>query len=711
MTQPANAAAPRALIIDDDAALRLLVCTALGQAGIEAAEAQDGETGIGLFESLQPDVVLLDVMMPGIDGFDTCAALRALDGGAHVPILMMTGLEDVESINRAYETGATDFLTKPINYAVLPHRVRYMLRAAAVSNELRDSEARLERAQNMARLGHWELDLDTGALLCSDLTEHWFGVSNGTQLEDFRVTLENIHADDRGRMEQALRRAFADRRPVHLAYRVDLDGEIVHLEQEATFASGEDGSGNLYIGVARDVSERVRAEEAAHEFRNYDEVTGLPNRHLMSQHLSWAVDFARRHGHTMAVLAIDIDHFKRINDSLGYEQGDAVLRTVAERLGTSIRQGFRDQVEDAPPALAEEVVARLGGDEFVVILNELRSAEDAAVVARRVREALAEPITIGGDAIVLSASIGISAFPDDCEDAEGILRHAGAALNAAKRDGRDRDQFYTATINRRAFERFSMEANLRKALARDEFELWYQPKLRTADRRVVGAEALVRWRHPDQGIISPAEFIPVAEETGLIVPLGEWITAEACRQLAAWRGTAFEHLTLAINLSPAQFVAGDIEAQVVDSVAANRISPAALELELTESLIMDDVDASTNILRRWSERGFRIWIDDFGTGYSSLSYLKTLPISGLKIDQSFVRDMHGDDDDASIVAAMCMLARGLELEVVAEGVERAEHAEALRRLGCDYLQGFHFHRPMPAAEFAAWLGRGGEAAA
>ena len=437
--------------------------------------------------------------------------------------------------------------------------------------------------------------------------------------------------------------------------------------------------------------------------KNFDAVTGLPNRASITHDLAWALDLARRHERTLAVLSVDLDDFKRINDSLGHSAGDEMLKAIALKLVRCLRSTDIIVDERNRTQAGQAMVAHLGGDEFLVVLTEIKSPEDAAIVSRRIRKSLSEPLQIDGRAIVLTASIGISAFSDDGNTPEELLKNASAALNVAKQAGRDHDQFYTSTINSRAFERFAMETNMRRALDTGQFELWYQPKLDLTMHAIVGAEALVRWRDPDLGIIAPQQFIPIAEETGLIVPLGKWIFAQACRQILAWQDSDMEGLHIAVNISAAQFTAVDIHRQMVNAVEAHGISVAALELELTESLIMTNVDDTVPVLQNLHDVGFGLWIDDFGTGYSSLSYLKTLPISGLKIDQSFVRDMHQNHDDASIVASVITLAHGLGLGVVAEGAESSEHVAQLTECGCDFVQGYYFAPPMPIDSFTTWV--------
>lgn len=681
----------------------MLMCAALEQNGIAVIEAANGHRALESFEQHQPDVIVLAVMMPKLDGFGTCKALRKRPGGAHVPVSMMTGLEDVESINRAFEVGATDFITKPINYTILTYRVKYMLRGMAIANELRESEARLSKAQDLAKLGHWEWNLQTRVMVCSELVEELFGVKSGEQLASNEPAIQRIHPDDKDEIGHLMKRAFSERRALHADYRIIKDGEVVYVNQESTFIKAHDDRGECYTGVIQDVTARHLAEQQTHKLKNFHVVTGLPNRSSITQDLAVAIDHAGHNERTLAVLSIDIDDFKRINDSLGHDPGDELLKAIALKLVRCVRATDFIVDEHSRTQTGQAIVGHLGGDEFVIVLSDIKSPEDAAIVSRRIRKSLGEPFQIDGKAVVLSASIGISAFPHDGSTPEELLKNAGAALNVAKQAGRDHDEFYTSTINARAFERFAMETNMRKALDAGQFELWYQPKLDLNSHDIVGAEALVRWRDPDLGIIAPQQFIPIAEETGLIVPLGKWIFEQACRQILAWQDSDFEGLHIAVNVSAAQFAAGDIHRQMSNAVEAHGIPFTALQLELTESLIMTDVDDTVAVLEQLHNTGFGLWIDDFGTGYSSLSYLKTLPISGLKIDQSFVRNMHQNKDDASIVASIVTLAHGLGLGVVAEGVELSDHVQQLAACGCDIAQGYYFTPPMPIDGFTTWV--------
>ena len=690
------------LVVDDDDIQRVMCCESLTQAGFNVVEANDGLPALEAFENQKIDLVILDVMMINLDGFETCRRIRKSPDGEHVPILMMTGLDDVESIDHAYRVGATDFVTKPINYSVLPRRVQYMHRATATAAELRDSSRRLENAQRMASLGHWEWRKDSNTLFCSTKTERFLGVKSNTEVT-FPVLATRIHDEDAKEVTRSLHLCLTEKVTQTNTFRVVSGPEVLFLHQEVEYFS--DATSEGLRATIQDVTRLRIAEQQAHRSTYYDEVTNLPNRLLLTEELDRALYACRKNDQLLALLAIDLDEFKRVNDSLGHSVGDEVLRNVSDILRSSVRQqdlsSTFHRIEDG----ADVVISRMGGDEFVVVLSDIRTVEDSAIVARRIQKNLNQAITIEGKEIVLSCSIGISAYPNDCDDAESLLKNAVSAMNHAKSAGRDRYQFYNSSMNARAFERLSMEANLRKALEADQLELFFQPKIDVRTQTVVGAEALIRWIHPELGVISPIEFIPVAEETGLVLPIGEWIIESAAQTIKSWQTGELKDLKIAINVSAAQFAAPNLPGIFAKIIGESRVPAERLEIEITESLLMHDVNEVLEQLVALKEQGIDIWIDDFGTGYSSLSYLKQLPITGLKIDQSFVREMASNENDSAIVNAVVGLAKNLQLGVVAEGVEEQEQLTLLDQQNCDVAQGFYFSRPVPKNEFESWVMR------
>ncbi len=696
--------APLVLVADDDVAGRLLVRESLEQAGLRVVEAENGLEAVARFREFQPQLVLLDVVMPEMDGYAACAALRKLPGGQAVPILMLTGLEDVESINRAYEVGATDFATKPINWLVLRHRVRYMLRAGQVLDELHRSEAHLTAAQRTARLGSWEWDLVSGRGHWSAQVYHLLGYEPGEFWPDYRKFIERVHPDDRGALDAVIAAARTAGTPYAVDYRIALPGGAIrHLHVQGLADCDATGRPVLLLGTIQDVSERKQAEERIRTLAYYDSLTHLPNRQLYNEQLNFALSSARRHLNKVATVLFDLDHFKRINETLGHSLGDRLLVAVAERLRQCVRD--YDAVSRAEPSSNKSgtTLARLGGDEFILAMADIDRAEDAAKAAQRLIQAMQAPFRLDEHEIVVTASIGISLYPDDGEDAETLLKNADSALYHAKDAGRNNYQFYNQSMNAKAFARLSLEGSLRRALEKQEFLLHYQPQVDARSGAIVGAEALIRWRHPDLGLVPPLDFIPLAEESGLIVPMGEWVLQTACAELRAWQDAGHGTLRMAVNLSGRQFRQQDLVKTVQCAIAAAGIDPQFLELEITESMLMQDAAETTRLLDNLKTLGVKLSVDDFGTGYSSLSYLKRFPLDALKIDRSFIRDIVSDPDDAAITTAILAMAGGLGLEVVAEGVETMEQLDFLRGRHCQMIQGYLFSKPLPSEQIRALL--------
>ncbi|QSX32945.1 EAL domain-containing protein [Shewanella avicenniae] len=443
------------------------------------------------------------------------------------------------------------------------------------------------------------------------------------------------------------------------------------------------------IWMFNDVNDLRLAEDKALFLSHHDPLTKLPNFQLLKDRLSQAVSMATRHQRLVGLLAIDVDRFKTINDSLGYGVGNQLLAEVAERIVS--------QVSDV------DTVSRQGGDEFLVLLPNLPNADSCVTVVSRLMEHLAKPYFVAQTELRLSVSVGIAMSPADGEAFETLLKKTDMAMYRAKSEGRDTYRFFNEEMNYEATEQLSISVGLRKALEHHQFQLFYQPQLDIETGRVVGAEALIRWIHPETGMISPASFIPVAEESGLIVPIGEWVLQEACREVSQWRDAGMLDPVVAVNLSALQFARGNIEQAVNDAVMAAGISPSMLELELTESIMIHDTESVLATVRRLKQQGYQFTIDDFGTGYSSLQYLKSFAVDKLKIDQSFVRDIINNEDDAAIVRAIVQMAKGLGLKTIAEGVETAEAMAELKRYHCDEVQGYYLGRPMPAAQFIKYL--------
>jgi len=695
-------ARPVILVIDDDPAARLFVRGSLEPAGMVVMEAADGRESLELFEKNTPDLIVLDIVMPDMDGYLTCSRIRSLPRGKRVPILIMTGLDDPNSIAQAYEHGATDFINKPVNATILRHHIRYMLRTSNVLQALVRSESRLELAQRIARIGNWDWNPRTNRFAMSNELCRLVGI----RPQDFAGTIEAflrlVHHDDRLGVKDALEKLISHQTPCDIDHRIVLPNGTdftIHLQAEAVCE--EQAGEPTVIGTAQDITERKQAERAIHRLAYYDSLTGLANRVLFKDRLSNALSYAERHHLHLATLFIDLDRFKVINDTLGHTVGDLLLTHVAERLSESVRQS--DSVGRHAGHEPSHALARLGGDEFTILLTTLSHPEDAGRVARRILEMLAHPFSIDGHEVFISASIGISIYPSDGSTVEALLKNADTAMYHAKEQGRNNCQYYSSGLNAAAAERLDLESDLRRALEREEFVVYYQPTLNIHSRKILGAEALVRWNHPKRGLLPPGVFLSAAIDTGLIRSMDEWVLREACRQVKAWEQAGLPSITVSANVSNSLFHGRTLPATVGDALRDSGLNPSQLELELTESIAMRDVDASVTMLEGLRTMGVRLSIDDFGTGYSSLSYLQRFPLSRLKIDQSFVRDLLTNENNAKITRAIIAMAHSLNLSVLAEGVETDEQLARLREEGCDEVQGYLFSRPVCAEEFESML--------
>lgn len=682
------------LVVDDDATIRMLARETLEPAGFAVTEVGDGSLALAAFEQERPDIILLDVMMPGTDGFTVCRQIREHPDGKNVPIVMMTGLDDAESMKLAYETGATDFITKPVNWLILGQRVRYLQRAGRVLCDLIKNQTRLSYAQQIARMGSWEWDVENDKMRWSDEIYRLFNIDPIGFDGNYHAFLNSVHPLDKEFFNSALEEALASNKPYSLDHQILLpDGTERFVHTEAEVVADKDGRPVLVTGTVQDITERKQTEERIRYLAYYDSLTSLPNRILFKDHLERAINYAERHQRKIAALFLDLDRFKYINDTLGHSVGDKLLQKVAERLGQCVRK--YDQLSRDPNE-PFTVIARLGGDEFTILLDDIGHAQDAAKVAQRIIETTAKPFELEGHEVFVTVSIGISVYPNDGRDLNALIKNADTAMYHAKELGRNNFQFYTEVMNATAFERMKLENQLRKALERDEFMLHYQPQVDTRSGRIIGLEALIRWHNAELGMISPADFIPLAEETGLIICIDDWVITTACKQLKLWEEAGLPPVRVAINLSGQHFRQKNLVQTVRQIVDDTGINPNCLELELTEGVLMSKAMETITTLNELKAMGLSLSVDDFGTGYSSLSYLTRFPLDVLKIDQSFVANVTDDPDNAAIITAIIAMARSLKLEIIAEGVETVEQMTFLRAHGCHEMQGYLFGRPLPA---------------
>jgi diguanylate cyclase (GGDEF)-like protein/PAS domain S-box-containing protein len=662
-------------------------------------------------ETHEADLVITDFKMPNLDGAEVTRRIRQMPHGADVPVVVVTVYDDRQFRLLALEAGATDFLLAPVDHVEFRTRVRNLLALRRHQLEARRQAERLRQ------------DLETSERLRSALMQE--SREALAQLIDTVPAMISA-ADPAGRVlfVNAQQAAFAGKTPSELigqgaeaafgsdraAFSRELDAEVFArgealpgFEESATAADGtaaelfttkaplRDVEGRVVavLTTSIDITDRKRAEQRLLHLAQHDPVTALPNRSYLAERLRERCAHGRRAEDSFALHFLDLDRFKAVNDALGHQAGDRLLVQAARRLRAAVREG--------------DIVARLGGDEFAILQPDAASASEAAHLAERVISALAKPFRVAGRSISLSASVGVTLFPKDATTADELLRNADLAMYRAKAAGRNRFGFFDPEMDAAAQRAMRLEGELRRALARREFELVWQPQVSLRTGRICGAEALLRWRHAARGIVSPAEFLQLAEETGLIAPITEWALAAACSQGLAWMRRRPGGVRISVNLSPSLFVSRDVRELVTDALAVSGFDPALLDIEITERVLLDKVEEMAATLQSLREIGVSFSIDDFGTGYSSLAHARCFPVQRLKVDQAFVARVASDKADAAVIGAIVSLAHGLGRDAVAEGVETAEQLAALRRLGCDEVQGYFVREPVTAAELEAML--------
>jgi diguanylate cyclase (GGDEF)-like protein/PAS domain S-box-containing protein len=797
---------PLILVVDDDPAVTMLAGVALGKEGFDVIECPNGVEALESFNEVIPDGVLLDVMMPEMDGFTTCQKMRSHHKTERIPVIMLTGLDDIESINRAYEAGATDFITKPLNWHLLCHRVRYVLRASKTLEDLFRSESKNKALvdampDNMFRIGrdgsileargtlgtiqgtdktltgrlvyeilpglvaqrvHQSVKrvLDTGLL---DVFECAWQIDRFVREWEVRIVKNGEHEalavvrdiTERKTIERALRESeeryslaslaandglwdwniamnnvlFSNRWKSLLGFeeheigsspdewlgrihpedvervKIDinshLEGMTDHFENEhrilhkdGTFrwilsrgiaVQDEQGKPYRMIGSQADISVRKNAEEQLLRDAFHDGLTGLPNRSLFIDRLDHALKRNRRNRNlSSAVLFLDLDRFKVVNDSLGHMAGDMLLIEIARRLEGCVRPG--------------DTVARLGGDEFVVLCEDIKNIEVAKVVAERIQHALSQPVKIEGSEIFPTASIGIVMATEEYNTPEDVLRDADITMYQAKASGKAKYAVFDSSMRQKALALIHIEADLRKALENDEFRIMYQPIISLKTNNIISLEALLRWRHPHRGIIPPSEFIPIAEETGLIVAIGEWVLRKACVHMCYWNSKTVTPIRVAVNVSGVQLRDSGFADTVLSILGETGLPPTLLDLEVTETVLMSQNQAALDMLSKLQSKGIHVCLDDFGTGYSSLNCIQNLPIDILKVDRSFICRIENDEEQIKIVETILHLGKNLGIEVIAEGVETDNQLNRLKTIQCEYYQGFLYSKPIDKDE-------------
>ena len=683
----------RVLLVDDARLVREIGRDALEAAGFDVVEAEDGEAALACFRRERPDLVLLDVHMPGIDGFETCERLRQEPGGLELPILIVTGADDTVSVRRAFDAGATDFAMKPINWQLLGERIRYMIRMGWMVGELRRSRQDLAEAQRLARIGSFELDIEAGVLAASDEFRRLYDLAESKPF-GLEELVGRVHPDDRQSVETAFERCLAGEASLLLDHRIGTASGERSIQLRAALVEDEYGT-VILRGSAQECTERKRSEEEIRFLAYHDHLTRLGNRRLFSERLGLALTDSQRNGSLVGVLFLDLDHFKRVNDTLGHSAGDELLSGAADRLRSCVRDS--DCVSRDVKAELDPTVSRFGGDEFLIALPGIGSPQMASEVAERILQSLSRPFVIEGESIVVPASIGVAISPGDGRDVDTLVRNADVAMYHAKQRGRACYEFYRGAMAAAAGVDFELETDLRKALEGELF-LAYQPTVELATGRVTGFEALVRWSHPKRGVILPEQFIPIAEETGLIERLGEWVVTEACERLAVWDAAGLPEVKIAVNVSPRQLDSPEFVDRMGRVLKQHHIARGRVEFEITETSMIERPSETVAVLSALKRIGLRLSLDDFGTGYSSLSHLQGFPIDTVKIDRSFIRDLPESEDAVRLAEGVLSLCGALGLRVVAEGIETWEQLVFLRERDCQEGQGYFLRPPLGVEE-------------
>ena len=682
------------LVGASDASIEREARKAFEGAGFGMTIAHGDADVLAAFSRRRPSLVLLALGGMAADGYSLCGELDRMHRDDPVPIVVAVDKLDGNAVASAYQAGAADVVVRPVEWALLVQRVPRLLQMADSVSELHRTRASLESVQRIAGVGSWVWNVETQQMEWSDQMFEILGFEPGGLKTDFEHFALCMHPEDRDVAIDVLKEAVIAGRSFVVPLRVVLGSGSVRYVQMQGEVSTEDVF--QVRGTLQDITEQRRAQEKIRNLAHYDSLTGLANRRRFMEQLERARRNALANGHAMGLLYMDLDQFKRINDTLGHTAGDELLQAVGEVLIDKVRT--TDLVLCGRPG-DESEVSRLGGDEFAVLLTKISSKEDAGQVAGRILDALSASIPVEGHEIVTTASIGIAVYPDHGEDVETLLKHADRAMYHAKERGRNNYQYFSKALNEGAMKRLTIESHLRAAIEKEAMHLHYQPRIEMATGRITGAEALVRWNHPTLGAIPPKDFIPLAEETGLIIPLGDWILRTACAKRREWLDAGHDDIRVSVNVSTVQFRDPNLIATVFRALADAGLDPDHLELEITESLVLQDDESTALVLSELRAMGLRIALDDFGTGYSSLSYLARFPLDILKLDRSFVRDVTMNSSARGIATAVISMAHVLGLRVVAEGVDQEEQVRFLKEQGCDELQGFLVAGPLDPDEF------------
>ncbi|SFQ14270.1 diguanylate cyclase (GGDEF) domain-containing protein [Nitrosomonas cryotolerans] len=678
----------RILLINGNTIYRVITNEVLTASAFIVDEAKNGLEALKKIKQQKPDLILLDAIMDEFNDFSTCQLLRADSSLANIPIIMSTGLDNIDSINRAYDCGATDFIVNPLNYPILIHRLAFILRANRNAIELENKRHQLSAAQRIARLGYWIWDVEHNHFQMSEQLADFCDIN----LQIFETTLEGfirlITPEDRQIVKRMIMAAPYSDTTQHIEYRLQVSqNKIIFVHQEITKII--DNGQNIITGTVQDITQRKINENKIHRLAYFDHLTGLAGRTYYQEHITIAIRTANNNNRNekFALLFLDLDDFKDINDSLGHNVGDQFLKAVAKRLQEVTNYA--------------SFTARLGGDEFCILLTDISNDESITNIAHRCLQQINEPLFLSHQRIKPRISIGIAIFPRDGNNETELMKAAEIAMYAAKQAGKQCYVFYSQDMATQDASRLEKEQILREACEKKQFILHFQPQISMHTGRVTSVEALVRWQHSEKAIVYPGEFISHIEKLGLIVDFGNWVLQTVCEQIAQWRASGLPYLQVAVNISPLHFQDASLPGTVRDLLMKTNIPAQYLELEVTESAMQ--TKGHVEIFNQLRQLGVKIAIDDFGTGYSCLASLKKLPLDCIKIDKTFIDDVLTSSHTALLVGAIISLANALNYKLVAEGVETRDQALAMRELGCQIIQGYFFCHPVPSDQISALL--------
>ncbi|MDH5233042.1 MAG: EAL domain-containing protein, partial [Gammaproteobacteria bacterium] len=670
------------LIVDDDETVFSILEIALTSAGFECLFANNGNDAIKLYAEHEIDAVLLDVMMPDIDGFETCQSMRTIKTDLAIPIIMLTGLDDEISISQAFDAGATDFIMKPFQLSIINHRIRYAIRNHENYIRLKKREQMLVFVQEAANLGYWELELDFSDLRLSEKAMAIFELTPDEQIlfEDF---VNKIDSGDRDAVKKAMNNAKTNGDAFSIEFQIHCKtGEVKYLVQTGVLTQIEDKK--VLTGSLQDITTRKKEQDLLFYRMNYDALTGLANSEYLKRQIAQSMTVADNDYNLFAFIIVAIDRFDRFVESLGHAQGDQIIRYIANKLK---RHNYYDYF-----------VARFSNHKFAICKGSLSSFNEAGEFIKQLLADVSIPFKIDEHEILATFSAGVSIYPLSANNESELIGQADIALSRATESGGRQFRYYAKDMDENLLHYFELEKQMRQGLDENQFVVFYQPQICANSEMIVGVEALVRWQHPERGLVSPIDFIPLAEDTGLIVPMGAQVLRLAVHQIAQWRKQGLAELTVSVNLSVKQFIHDDVIVLIEQVLYESGLPATCLDIEVTESVAMQDMGQTQAILEQIRALGVKLAIDDFGTGYSSMAALKNLPFNRLKIDRAFVKDigLNSEADSGEFASAINAMAHNLKMEVVAEGVETKAQLEFLKAEGVDLIQGYYFSPPLPA---------------